>query len=63
MSRCPYCSRPLEMVRVHGHDQCRHCGVNVHPCCNGEQCEPWSVQQEPEPSTNRPVQTSTSGPA
>jgi hypothetical protein len=46
MNRCPYCSRPLELVRVHGHDQCRHCGVNVHPCCNGEQCESWGVQEK-----------------
>jgi hypothetical protein len=33
--RCPYCGRVGEVVRVHGHGQCPHCGTNVEPCCAG----------------------------
>lgn len=63
MQRCPYCSRPLELIRVHGHDQCRHCGVNVHPCCNGEQCELWGVRQETEDVASRPARADQSSQA
>jgi len=34
--RCPYCGQPLEVVQVHGHGQCRRCGINIDPCCGGE---------------------------
>ena len=33
--RCPYCGRVGEPVRVHGHGQCAHCGINIEPCCSG----------------------------
>ena len=33
--RCPYCGRVGEVVRVHGHGQCPHCGTNIEPCCAG----------------------------
>jgi hypothetical protein len=33
--RCPACGRPLEIVEVHGHGQCRFCGTNIAPCCQG----------------------------
>jgi hypothetical protein len=57
MNRCPYCFRTLELLRVHGHDQCRHCGVNVYPCCNGEQCEPLGVEEEQSPHNRQPDTT------
>jgi hypothetical protein len=34
-ARCPVCGHPSELVWVHGHGQCRICGVNVEPCCQG----------------------------
>ena len=52
MQRCPYCSRPSELVLVHGHDQCRHCGINVQPCCSGEQCEPPDVEEGRNPTAD-----------
>ena len=33
--RCPFCGRPEQLVWVHGHGQCAHCGVNAMPCCDG----------------------------
>lgn len=33
--RCPFCGARLEVVHVHGHGQCAHCGTNVDPCCAG----------------------------
>ncbi|MBK8976984.1 MAG: hypothetical protein IPM29_13795 [Planctomycetes bacterium] len=33
--RCPACGVTLQLVRVHGHGQCAHCGTNVEPCCAG----------------------------
>ena len=37
--RCPFCGRPEQLVWVHGHGQCAHCGVNAMPCCDGAACE------------------------
>ena len=34
-SRCPFCGKPEQLVWVHGHGQCAHCGVNAMPCCDG----------------------------
>ncbi len=33
--RCPYCGWKGNVVRVHGHGQCGHCGTNFEPCCAG----------------------------
>lgn len=33
--RCSFCGVLLEVVHVHGHGQCAHCGTNVDPCCSG----------------------------
>lgn len=33
---CPWCGQSLEVIWVHGHGQCRVCGTNVHPCCDGK---------------------------
>lgn len=38
-SKCPYCANPLRMVWVNGHGQCSNCGINIEPCCSGEQCD------------------------
>lgn len=38
-SRCPFCGKPEQLVWVHGHGQCAHCGVNAMPCCDGAVCE------------------------
>ena len=35
-NRCNYCGMITEQVRVHGHEQCVNCGVNVEPCCDGD---------------------------
>lgn len=45
--RCPHCGYPLDLVQVHGHGQCRTCGVNVEPCCQGapEACASASATQ------------------
>ena len=32
---CPVCGIEVELVHVHGHAQCPHCGTNVEPCCAG----------------------------
>jgi len=34
---CHYCSSAQQIVEVHGHKQCVRCGVNISPCCSGEQ--------------------------
>jgi hypothetical protein len=34
---CPYCASAQQVVNVHGHKQCVKCGINVSPCCSGEQ--------------------------
>ncbi|MCW5765290.1 MAG: hypothetical protein KIT68_04875 [Phycisphaeraceae bacterium] len=31
--RCPACGHPLRLIRVHAHDQCARCGINLEPCC------------------------------
>ncbi|PKD43359.1 hypothetical protein CWD77_12180 [Rhodohalobacter barkolensis] len=38
--RCLYCGQPEQLVWVHGHGQCAHCGTNVEECCRGESCFP-----------------------
>jgi hypothetical protein len=40
MPRCPACGQPEFIVWVHGHGQCRHCHMNVMPCCDGAVCDP-----------------------
>jgi len=37
--QCDYCGFMGQMVFVHSHYQCPRCGINVNPCCGGEQCE------------------------
>lgn len=32
---CPWCGVRAEPVRVHGHGQCKNCGTNIEPCCDG----------------------------
>lgn len=36
---CDFCGYSGELVFVHSHYQCPRCGINVAPCCQGEQCE------------------------
>jgi hypothetical protein len=36
---CLFCGYQGELVFVHSHYQCPHCGINVAPCCEGEQCQ------------------------
>ncbi|MCE2516730.1 MAG: hypothetical protein J4F41_02610 [Alphaproteobacteria bacterium] len=36
--RCLFCGQPEQLVWVHGHGQCTHCGVNAMPCCDGAEC-------------------------
>jgi hypothetical protein len=36
---CPYCSSVQQVVEVHGHSQCIRCGINISPCCSGENAE------------------------
>ncbi|NBQ84077.1 MAG: hypothetical protein EBU10_07615 [Alphaproteobacteria bacterium] len=38
MARCLFCGQPEQLVWVHGHGQCAHCGVNAMPCCDGAEC-------------------------
>jgi hypothetical protein len=35
---CPVCQQHSLPVYVHGHYQCSICGINISPCCDGEQC-------------------------
>lgn len=37
-NRCLYCGQVAELVWVHGHGQCSHCGINTEECCRGESC-------------------------
>ncbi|MBC24257.1 MAG: hypothetical protein CMJ32_10130 [Phycisphaerae bacterium] len=40
VARCHWCGRPRQIVHVHGHGQCAHCGTNSLPCCDGDSgCE------------------------
>ena len=32
---CPFCGETGEFIFVHGHGQCRRCGLNILPCCEG----------------------------
>ena len=34
---CHYCASAQQVVEVHGHRQCVRCGINIDPCCSGEQ--------------------------
>jgi len=37
--RCLFCGQPEQLVWVHGHGQCAHCGINAMPCCDGAACD------------------------
>jgi hypothetical protein len=41
-SRCAWCGSARPPVAVHGHVQCASCGINIDPCCGGEQACPPS---------------------
>ena len=36
--RCLNCSHTVTLIPVHGHYQCPHCGMNMLPCCDGDNC-------------------------
>ena len=40
---CPYCASVQQVVDVHGHKQCVKCGINISPCCSGEQASEYEV--------------------
>ena len=40
---CPYCALVQQVVDVHGHKQCVKCGINISPCCSGEQALEYEV--------------------
>ena len=42
-SFCEHCVMSSHTVRVHGHEQCTQCGINLTPCCEGETLNPISV--------------------
>lgn len=46
--RCPYCGRPWQLVWVHGHGQCAHCGNNIEPCCQGDETLPRPPEDQDE---------------
>ena len=48
---CPYCSSAQQVVEVHGHSQCIKCGINISPCCTGEQDEGESKDDRQDGST------------
>jgi predicted Fe-S protein YdhL (DUF1289 family) len=50
--RCPWCQRLTLPIQVHGHVQCQHCGINIDPCCGGEQ-----AQAAPAPTVAQPMTT------
>jgi len=35
IERCGYCGYEGALIFVHSHYQCRHCGSNILPCCDG----------------------------
>jgi len=37
--RCLWCGNRVQVVWVHGHGQCGHCGLNIAPCCDGGMCD------------------------
>jgi len=45
--RCPRCQRLTLPIQVHGHVQCQHCGINIDPCCGGEQAQEASAAAAP----------------
>jgi hypothetical protein len=46
-THCDFCGLQAEMIFVHSYYQCPRCGINVAPCCQGEQCE-WEEPAMPE---------------
>jgi hypothetical protein len=38
---CPYCASAQQVVD--GHRQCVKCGINVSPCCLGEQADAYET--------------------
>lgn len=38
-SHCYFCGHPAAYVHVHGHYQCKVCGTNALPCCDGDNCD------------------------
>jgi protein arginine N-methyltransferase 7 len=42
---CPYCASAQQVVDVHGHKQCVKCGINVSPCCSGEQADAYEENE------------------
>jgi hypothetical protein len=45
---CAWCGVTAPLIRVHGHEQCAACGVNVNPCCQGGETCPVSLEEEPD---------------
>lgn len=47
---CYWCGVPTQIIWVHGHGQCAHCGINIDECCRGENCtdnKPIAQQDSP----------------
>jgi primosomal protein N' len=40
---CPYCAFAQKVFDVLGHKQCVQCGINVSPCCSGEQRTEYEI--------------------
>ena len=48
--RCLFCGQKEQLIWVHGHGQCAHCGVNAMPCCDGAACITEGTDSEKHPS-------------
>lgn len=44
--QCGYCGFFGKMIFVHSHYQCPRCGINIAPCCEGENCQELEHKKE-----------------
>ena len=53
ISICNWCGKPTEIIWVHGHGQCKYCGINIDECCRGETCIPSNEVKYPEKTVSK----------
>lgn len=50
--QCFHCAHWVQLVHVHGHYQCPVCGINLLPCCDGDNCDTNQLLKTTDSSKN-----------
>ena len=59
-TKCLFCGNTVQLILVHGHYQCPVCKTNALPCCDGDNCNNFFLNELPSASMPKEEEKNTS---